>query len=93
MAHFSAIAGAIFIVVGLVTSAITSPLIDRSKKYSLAIKLQVPIIAICYLAFIWASRRHFHPSIYNLRAAWRSLLLSRAGRARISLRDHKSYIP
>lgn len=48
------IAGAILIVVGLVTSAITSPIIDRSKKYLLAIKLQVPIIAVCYLAFIWA---------------------------------------
>ncbi|KAL3423638.1 major facilitator superfamily transporter [Phlyctema vagabunda] len=48
------IAGALLIVVGLVTSAITSPIIDRTKSFLLAIKVQVPIIAICYLAFIWA---------------------------------------
>lgn len=48
------IAGALLIVVGLVCSAITSPIIDRTKSYLLAIKTQVPIIAICYLAFIWA---------------------------------------
>ncbi|TVY71209.1 Solute carrier family 49 member A3 [Lachnellula suecica] len=48
------IAGALLIVVGLVTSAITSPIIDRTKSYLLAIKINVPIIAICYLAFTWA---------------------------------------
>ncbi|RDW94457.1 MFS general substrate transporter-55 [Coleophoma crateriformis] len=48
------IAGALLIVVGLVCSAITSPIIDRTKSFVLAIKSQVPIIAICYLAFIWA---------------------------------------
>lgn len=47
------IAGALLIVVGLVAAAITSPLIDRSKKFLLAIKIQVPIIACCYLVFIW----------------------------------------
>lgn len=48
------IAGALLIVVGLVASAITSPIIDKTKTYLLAIKIQVPICAICYLAFTWA---------------------------------------
>jgi hypothetical protein len=48
------ISGALLIVVGLVASAITSPIIDKTKSYLFAIKLQVPIIAICYLAFTWA---------------------------------------
>jgi hypothetical protein len=48
------IAGALLIVVGLVTAAVTSPIIDRTKTFLFAIKLQVPIIAICYLAFTWA---------------------------------------
>jgi hypothetical protein len=48
------IAGALLIVVGLVTSAITSPIIDKTKAQLLAIKICVPIIAICYLAFTWA---------------------------------------
>ncbi|KAH0548551.1 hypothetical protein GP486_007906 [Trichoglossum hirsutum] len=56
--HFSeseaGICGAILIVVGLVTSAITSPIIDRYKKFLLAIKLQVPVLGIGYLAFTWA---------------------------------------
>ncbi|KAI9858179.1 MAG: hypothetical protein M1813_007828 [Trichoglossum hirsutum] len=56
--HFSeaeaGICGAILIVVGLVTSAITSPIIDRYKKFLLAIKMQVPLLGIGYLAFTWA---------------------------------------
>ncbi|KAL9097111.1 MAG: hypothetical protein Q9165_000537 [Trypethelium subeluteriae] len=40
------IAGALLIVVGLVTSAVVSPLIDRTKQYILSIKMLVPIIAI-----------------------------------------------
>ncbi|ETS74308.1 hypothetical protein PFICI_14174 [Pestalotiopsis fici W106-1] len=47
------IAGAVLIVVGLVASAITSPILDRTKKFLLAVKIAVPIIAICYLIFIW----------------------------------------
>jgi MFS transporter, FLVCR family, MFS-domain-containing protein 7 len=49
----SGIAGALLIVVGLVTSFITSPVLDRTKKYLLAIKIAVPVIAFSYLAFIW----------------------------------------
>ncbi|PMD22149.1 MFS general substrate transporter [Hyaloscypha hepaticicola] len=48
------IAGALLIVVGLVTSAVTSPIIDKTKTFLFAIKLQVPIVAISYLAFTWA---------------------------------------
>ncbi|KAK4457830.1 major facilitator superfamily domain-containing protein [Cladorrhinum samala] len=47
------IAGALLIVVGLVTSAVTSPLIDKYKSYLLAIRIAVPIIALSYLTFIW----------------------------------------
>ncbi|KAI1177964.1 major facilitator superfamily domain-containing protein [Nemania sp. FL0916] len=47
------IAGAVLIVVGLVTSAISSPLLDRTKAFLLAIRLIVPIIGLAYLAFIF----------------------------------------
>ncbi|KAK0742433.1 major facilitator superfamily domain-containing protein [Apiosordaria backusii] len=47
------IAGALLIVVGLVTSAITSPLIDRYKSYLLTIRIAVPLIGLCYLIFIF----------------------------------------
>lgn len=47
------IGGAVLIAAGLVISAITSPILDRSKKFSFAIKLFVPVIGICYFAFIW----------------------------------------
>lgn len=47
------IGGAVLIAVGLVTSAVTSPILDRTKKFLLAIRLLVPIIALSYLAFLW----------------------------------------
>ena len=50
----SGIAGALLILVGLATAAVTSPIVDRSKKYLLFIKILVPIIALSYLVFIWA---------------------------------------
>ena len=50
----SGIAGALLILVGLVTAAITSPIIDRTKVYLQVFKTLVPIIAISYIAFIWA---------------------------------------
>lgn len=52
------IAGAVLIVVGLVTAAITSPILDRTKSFMLCIKLCVPILALCYLAFIWMPATH-----------------------------------
>ncbi|KAI4123189.1 MAG: hypothetical protein LQ338_005385 [Usnochroma carphineum] len=50
----SGIAGALLILVGLVAAAITSPVVDRSKRYLLLIRILVPVIAVSYLAFIWA---------------------------------------
>ncbi|KAK4241766.1 major facilitator superfamily domain-containing protein [Achaetomium macrosporum] len=47
------IAGALLIVVGLVASAVVSPVIDRTKSYLLAIRVAVPLIGLCYLVFIW----------------------------------------
>ena len=52
------IAGAVLIVVGLVASAIFSPIIDRTKSYLLAIRLAVPLIGLCYLIFIWMPNTH-----------------------------------
>lgn len=47
------IGGAILIVVGLIGSAISSPILDRTKTFLQAIKLAVPVIGLCYLVFIW----------------------------------------
>ena len=47
------IAGALLILVGLVCAAVTSPIVDRSKRYLLLIKILVPVLALCYLVFIW----------------------------------------
>lgn len=45
--------GAILIVVGLVFAAIVSPILDRNKKFLLAIKVFMPVIALSYLVFLW----------------------------------------
>lgn len=58
------IGGAVLIVVGLVASAISSPIIDRKKTFSFAIKLLVPIIGICYLIFIWMPETGSVPGPY-----------------------------
>ncbi|TPX10170.1 uncharacterized protein E0L32_001367 [Thyridium curvatum] len=47
------IGGAMLIVVGLVSSAITSPILDRTKGFLVAIKVAVPVIALSLLAFVW----------------------------------------
>ncbi|THV46331.1 hypothetical protein BGAL_0395g00120 [Botrytis galanthina] len=60
------IAGALLIVVGLVAAAVTSPLIDRTKSYLLAIKIQIPILGICYLAFTWAPQTRSLAAIYTI---------------------------
>ncbi|KAK0628955.1 major facilitator superfamily domain-containing protein [Bombardia bombarda] len=52
------IAGAILIVVGLVAAAVSSPIIDRTKAFLLAIKLCVPVIGLAYLIFIWMPATH-----------------------------------
>ncbi|KAL9631830.1 MAG: hypothetical protein Q9164_005677 [Protoblastenia rupestris] len=50
----SGIAGALLILVGLLAAAITSPIIDRTKAYLPFLKTLVPVIALNYIAFIWA---------------------------------------
>lgn len=73
----SGIAGALLIVVGLVAAAISSPLIDRTKAYTLFLKIFVPIIASCYFVFIWA------PPTRTLAAPY--VILSVLGAASFSL--------
>ncbi|KAF3213896.1 hypothetical protein TWF192_010615 [Orbilia oligospora] len=48
------IGGAVLIVVGLLASAVVSPIIDRTHTFLLAIRILVPIISICYIALIFA---------------------------------------
>ncbi|KAH1607336.1 hypothetical protein KXX25_006609 [Aspergillus fumigatus] len=48
------IAGGILIIVGLISSAIISPITDRFKHYLGTIRILVPIVAICYIALIFA---------------------------------------
>ncbi|KIW02490.1 hypothetical protein, variant [Verruconis gallopava] len=62
------IAGAILIVVGLVAAAISSPIIDRTKKYLLMIRLCVPLIGLSYLVFIWAPPTGGLPAPYVILA-------------------------
>ncbi|PGG96461.1 hypothetical protein AJ79_09586 [Helicocarpus griseus UAMH5409] len=50
------ITGALLIVIGLVSAAIISPLTDRYKTYLLLTKILVPIIAACYIGFVFAPR-------------------------------------
>ncbi|KAK3492274.1 major facilitator superfamily domain-containing protein [Neurospora hispaniola] len=52
------IAGAVLIVVGLLVSAITSPIIDRTKAFLTTIRIAVPLIGICYLVFLWMPSTH-----------------------------------
>ncbi|KAL4921739.1 major facilitator superfamily domain-containing protein [Aspergillus aurantiobrunneus] len=48
------IAGGMLIVVGLISSAILSPITDRYKHYLGTIRTLVPIVAISYIALIFA---------------------------------------
>ncbi|KAL4882023.1 major facilitator superfamily domain-containing protein [Aspergillus karnatakaensis] len=48
------IAGGLLIVIGLISSAILSPLTDRYKHYLGTIRVLVPIVAISYIALIFA---------------------------------------
>lgn len=47
------ISGGLLIIVGLIASAIVSPIIDRTKAYLITVKLLVPCIAICYTLLIF----------------------------------------
>jgi len=48
------ITGALLIVTGLVSTAIVSPIIDRTHSYFLAVKICVPIIGASFVAFVFA---------------------------------------
>ncbi|KAI6882064.1 hypothetical protein KC334_g16486, partial [Hortaea werneckii] len=58
------IAGALLIVVGLVASAVVSPLVDRTKRYLLTVRVLVPFIAISYVALIFMPGTHTVPGPY-----------------------------
>jgi len=45
--------GAVLIVVGLVASAIISPILDRSHAFLIAIRIQVPLIGLTFIAMIF----------------------------------------
>jgi FLVCR family MFS transporter 7 len=63
----SGIAGALLIVVGLVSSAITSPILDRHPGLRIpVVKGLVPVIAACYMALIWAPATRSLVGIYVL---------------------------
>ncbi|RMZ85190.1 hypothetical protein DV738_g287, partial [Chaetothyriales sp. CBS 135597] len=47
------IAGAILIVVGLISAAISSPLVDKYHSYLWYMRGSIPVVAVCYLVFIW----------------------------------------
>lgn len=48
------IAGGLLILVGLITAAVTSPILDRTHAYLFAARWLTPIIGLSYLAFLWA---------------------------------------
>lgn len=48
------IAGALLILVGLVSAAVSAPLIDRYKVYLSYIKLATTLTALSYLIMVWA---------------------------------------
>lgn len=62
------IAGAILIVVGLVSAAITSPIIDRYKFYLTSIKFFVPLVGLSFLAFVWAPPSQSFAAVYIILA-------------------------
>ena len=62
------ICGAVLIVVGLVTAAITSPILDRTHAYLLGIKILCPLVAIPYLAMVWAPQTRTIAAPYILSA-------------------------
>jgi FLVCR family MFS transporter 7 len=62
------ICGAVLIVVGLVAAAIASPVLDRTHAYLLGIKILCPLVAIPYLAMIWAPQTRTIVAPYILSA-------------------------
>jgi MFS transporter, FLVCR family, MFS-domain-containing protein 7 len=50
---FAGICGAVCISSGLLATAIISPVIARCKASLISLRIFIPIIGLCYLAFIW----------------------------------------
>jgi FLVCR family MFS transporter 7 len=48
------IAGGLMLGVGIVVAIVTIPIVDRTHAYLLGIKILCPVLAITYLAMIWA---------------------------------------
>jgi FLVCR family MFS transporter 7 len=62
------ICGAVLIVVGLIVAAITAPILDRTHAYLLGIKVMCPLVALSYLAMIWAPQTRSIVAPYVLSA-------------------------
>ncbi|KAF2116233.1 major facilitator superfamily domain-containing protein [Lophiotrema nucula] len=60
--------GAVLILVGLVTAAITSPIIDKTHAYLVMIKVLCALVAISYLAMVWAPQTRGLAAPYVLAA-------------------------
>ena len=60
------IGGALLIALGLLSSGITAPIIDRTKKYLLVVKSGVVLGALCYLALIWVPESRDAGALYAL---------------------------
>jgi FLVCR family MFS transporter 7 len=48
------VAGALLLGIGIVVTALTVPIVDRTHAYLLGIKILCPLLAVSYLAMIWA---------------------------------------
>lgn len=62
------IAGAILIVVGLLTAAVIAPICDRHKIYLPIIKIFIPLVAVCYLIYVFAPPTHSLGFVYVISA-------------------------
>lgn len=62
------IGGAVLILIGLVASAVVSPILDRTKSFILAIKLLIPVNGVAYLVFIWMPATKEIPGPYVILA-------------------------
>jgi FLVCR family MFS transporter 7 len=62
------ICGAVLLAVGLLTSLITTPIVDRTHAYLLGIKILCPLVAASYLAMIWAPQTRTIAAPYILSA-------------------------
>ncbi|KAK9485692.1 major facilitator superfamily domain-containing protein [Lipomyces starkeyi] len=49
--------GAVMILAGLVFSAIISPILDRTHSFLLAIRVQIPVISVCYICLIFTQTK------------------------------------